>query len=167
MLKVSCTWQSIYFSSLGFVTVIKCFIIVKKMLLFTVQCTLVSFNINTEDTLGSSLFYVMSKIILFDAIYLTDIKYLTYWTSLFKQTNKINPQNPKNLFLKFVLAVLVLSLILPKTSQYIKWIVSAGLAQVSEFSFVLGSRARRAGIISREVSCSVVINFFAPEKLTL
>lgn len=61
------------------------------------------------------------------------------------------------MFLKFVLAVLVLSLILPKTSQYIKWIVSAGLAQVSEFSFVLGSRARRAGIISREVSCATVI----------
>ncbi|XP_027722429.1 transmembrane and coiled-coil domain-containing protein 3 isoform X4 [Vombatus ursinus] len=53
--------------------------------------------------------------------------------------------------MKFVLAVLVLSLILSKSSQYIKWIVSAGLAQVSEFSFVLGSRARRAGIISREV----------------
>uniref|UniRef100_A0A8C4RIX5 Transmembrane and coiled-coil domains 3 n=1 Tax=Erpetoichthys calabaricus TaxID=27687 RepID=A0A8C4RIX5_ERPCA len=55
------------------------------------------------------------------------------------------------LFLQFIIAVLVLSLILPKGSQYIKWIVSAGLAQVSEFSFVLGSRARRAGIISREV----------------
>ncbi|PNI38132.1 TMCO3 isoform 9, partial [Pan troglodytes] len=41
--------------------------------------------------------------------------------------------------------------ILPRSSQYIKWIVSAGLAQVSEFSFVLGSRARRAGVISREV----------------
>ncbi|XP_073419625.1 transmembrane and coiled-coil domain-containing protein 3 [Dendrobates tinctorius] len=53
--------------------------------------------------------------------------------------------------MKFVLAVLVLSLILPKSCQYIKWIVSAGLAQVSEFSFVLGSRARRSGIISREV----------------
>ncbi|XP_008105233.1 transmembrane and coiled-coil domain-containing protein 3 isoform X2 [Anolis carolinensis] len=53
--------------------------------------------------------------------------------------------------MKFFLAVLVLSMILPKSSQYIKWIVSAGLAQVSEFSFVLGSRARRAGIISREV----------------
>nr|XP_045001203.1 transmembrane and coiled-coil domain-containing protein 3 isoform X4 [Jaculus jaculus] len=53
--------------------------------------------------------------------------------------------------MKFVLAALVLSLILPRSSQYIKWIVSAGLAQVSEFSFVLGSRARRAGIISREV----------------
>ncbi|XP_075708655.1 transmembrane and coiled-coil domain-containing protein 3 [Rhinoderma darwinii] len=53
--------------------------------------------------------------------------------------------------MKFVLAVLVLSMILPKNSQYIKWIVSAGLAQVSEFSFVLGSRARRSGIISREV----------------
>ncbi|XP_047409791.1 transmembrane and coiled-coil domain-containing protein 3 isoform X2 [Sciurus carolinensis] len=53
--------------------------------------------------------------------------------------------------MKFVSAALVLSLILPKSSQYMKWIISAGLAQVSEFSFVLGSRARRAGIISREV----------------
>ncbi|XP_037384563.1 transmembrane and coiled-coil domain-containing protein 3 isoform X2 [Talpa occidentalis] len=52
---------------------------------------------------------------------------------------------------KFVLAALVLSLLLPKASQHIKWVVAAGLAQVSEFSFVLGSRARRAGIISREV----------------
>lgn len=79
MLKVSCTWQSICFSSLGFVTVIKCFIIVKKMLLFTVQCTFISFNINTEDTLGSPLFYVMSKIIVFDAIYLTEIRYLLHF----------------------------------------------------------------------------------------
>ncbi|XP_007075334.1 transmembrane and coiled-coil domain-containing protein 3 isoform X2 [Panthera tigris] len=53
--------------------------------------------------------------------------------------------------MKFALAALVLSVLLPKSSQYIKWIVAAGLAQVSEFSFVLGSRARRAGIISREV----------------
>ncbi|GAB1293000.1 Transmembrane and coiled-coil domain-containing protein 3 [Apodemus speciosus] len=50
-----------------------------------------------------------------------------------------------------IMKLLVLSLILPRSSQYLKWIVSAGLAQVSEFSFVLGSRARRAGIISREV----------------
>ncbi|MGH0191719.1 UNVERIFIED_CONTAM: hypothetical protein FKN15_071143 [Acipenser sinensis] len=56
--------------------------------------------------------------------------------------------------MKFFIAGLVLSLILPKSSQGIKWIVSAGLAQVSEFSFVLGSRARRAGIISREVGLS-------------
>nr|XP_029133582.1 transmembrane and coiled-coil domain-containing protein 3 isoform X2 [Labrus bergylta] len=53
--------------------------------------------------------------------------------------------------MKFVMAVLVLSVILPPGSQHIRWVVSAGLAQVSEFSFVLGSRARRAGIISREV----------------
>ncbi|XP_038840792.1 transmembrane and coiled-coil domain-containing protein 3-like isoform X2 [Salvelinus namaycush] len=53
--------------------------------------------------------------------------------------------------MKFLMAVLVLSAILPKGSRHIRWIVSAGLAQVSEFSFVLGSRARRAGIISREV----------------
>uniref|UniRef100_A0AAR2LX46 Cation/H+ exchanger transmembrane domain-containing protein n=1 Tax=Pygocentrus nattereri TaxID=42514 RepID=A0AAR2LX46_PYGNA len=55
--------------------------------------------------------------------------------------------------MKFVMAVLVLSAILPLGSRHIRWLVSAGLAQVSEFSFVLGSRARRAGIISREVSC--------------
>uniref|UniRef100_A0A672HIJ7 Cation/H+ exchanger transmembrane domain-containing protein n=1 Tax=Salarias fasciatus TaxID=181472 RepID=A0A672HIJ7_SALFA len=53
--------------------------------------------------------------------------------------------------LKFLMAVLVLSVLLPPCSRNIRWIVSAGLAQVSEFSFVLGSRARRAGIISREV----------------
>ncbi|KAL6481456.1 hypothetical protein MHYP_G00095360 [Metynnis hypsauchen] len=53
--------------------------------------------------------------------------------------------------MKFVMAVLVLSAILPLGSRHIRWLVSAGLAQVSEFSFVLGSRARRAGIISREV----------------
>uniref|UniRef100_A0A6Q2YDB1 Cation/H+ exchanger transmembrane domain-containing protein n=1 Tax=Esox lucius TaxID=8010 RepID=A0A6Q2YDB1_ESOLU len=53
--------------------------------------------------------------------------------------------------MKFLMAVLVLSAILPLGSRHIRWIVSAGLAQVSEFSFVLGSRARRAGIISREV----------------
>ncbi|XP_072321321.1 transmembrane and coiled-coil domain-containing protein 3 [Eucyclogobius newberryi] len=53
--------------------------------------------------------------------------------------------------MKFVMAVAVLSVILPKGSRHIRWVVSAGLAQVSEFSFVLGSRARRAGIISREI----------------
>ncbi|XP_077420726.1 transmembrane and coiled-coil domain-containing protein 3 isoform X2 [Vanacampus margaritifer] len=53
--------------------------------------------------------------------------------------------------LKFMMAVLVLYVILPPSSRHIRWIVSAGLAQVSEFSFVLSSRARRAGIISREV----------------
>ncbi|XP_037344954.1 transmembrane and coiled-coil domain-containing protein 3 [Pungitius pungitius] len=53
--------------------------------------------------------------------------------------------------MKFGMAVLVLSAILPPGSRHIRWIVSAGLAQVSEFSFVLGSRARRTGIISREV----------------
>lgn len=53
--------------------------------------------------------------------------------------------------MKFLMAVAVLSAILPPCSRHIRWVVSAGLAQVSEFSFVLGSRARRAGIISREI----------------
>lgn len=56
------------------------------------------------------------------------------------------------LLFQFTMAVLVLYVILPPGSRHICWIVSAGLAQVSEFSFVLSSRARRAGIISREVS---------------
>lgn len=56
------------------------------------------------------------------------------------------------MFSQFMMAVLVLSVILPPGSRHIRWVVSAGLAQVSEFSFVLSSRARRAGIISREVS---------------
>lgn len=72
--------------------------------------------------------------------------FLCAWLSGLWLSNNMWP------LLQFVLAALVLSLLLPKTSQYIKWIVAAGLAQVSEFSFVLGSRARRAGIISREVS---------------
>ncbi|XP_057563026.1 transmembrane and coiled-coil domain-containing protein 3 isoform X3 [Hippopotamus amphibius kiboko] len=50
-----------------------------------------------------------------------------------------------------VLLVLTLSVVVMKTSQYVKWIVAAGLAQVSEFSLVLGSRARKARVISREV----------------
>uniref|UniRef100_A0A8C6TRS8 Transmembrane and coiled-coil domains 3 n=1 Tax=Neogobius melanostomus TaxID=47308 RepID=A0A8C6TRS8_9GOBI len=53
--------------------------------------------------------------------------------------------------MKFVMAVAVLTAILPPGSRHIRWVVSAGLAQVSEFSFVLSSRARRAGIISREI----------------
>lgn len=32
------------------------------------------------------------------------------------------------------------------------WIIATGLAQVSEFSIVLGSRARRLRIVTREVS---------------
>ncbi|KAI4891026.1 hypothetical protein NFI96_013887, partial [Prochilodus magdalenae] len=64
----------------------------------------------------------------------------------FSSVSAIIPHSPS----KFVMAVLVLSAILPLGSRHIRWLVSAGLAQVSEFSFVLGSRARRAGIISRE-----------------
>ncbi|XP_033096132.1 transmembrane and coiled-coil domain-containing protein 3-like isoform X2 [Anneissia japonica] len=53
--------------------------------------------------------------------------------------------------IKCLTGVLVLGILLPSTSSNIKWIVASGLAQVSEFSFVLGSRARRLGILSREV----------------
>uniref|UniRef100_A0A8C4QYP9 Transmembrane and coiled-coil domains 3 n=1 Tax=Eptatretus burgeri TaxID=7764 RepID=A0A8C4QYP9_EPTBU len=53
--------------------------------------------------------------------------------------------------LKFFVAVLVLTLLLPKNCRRMRWLLASGLAQVSEFSFVLGSRARRTGIISREV----------------
>ncbi|XP_071951694.1 transmembrane and coiled-coil domain-containing protein 3-like [Antedon mediterranea] len=52
---------------------------------------------------------------------------------------------------KCMTAAFVLGFLLPTTDSNIKWIVASGLAQVSEFSFVLGSRARRLGILSREV----------------
>ncbi|CAH1781152.1 unnamed protein product [Owenia fusiformis] len=52
---------------------------------------------------------------------------------------------------KFFTSVFVLGLLLPKSAKHYKWIVAAGLAQVSEFSFVLGSRARQLGLISREI----------------
>ncbi|XP_064638404.1 transmembrane and coiled-coil domain-containing protein 3-like isoform X2 [Lineus longissimus] len=68
---------------------------------------------------------------------------------------------------KFFSNVAVLHFLLPKHSRPVKWIVSAGLAQVSEFSFVLGSRARRLGLISREVylvilSVTTLSLLFAP-----
>lgn len=52
--------------------------------------------------------------------------------------------------IKFVVSVFVLRLFLRETRNT-KYIVAAGLAQVSEFSFVLGSRSRRFHLISREV----------------
>ena len=51
---------------------------------------------------------------------------------------------------QFVVSVFVLRMFLCETRST-KFIVAAGLAQVSEFSFVLGSRARRFHLISREV----------------
>lgn len=52
---------------------------------------------------------------------------------------------------KFAISVIVLRFLLPPGNQHIKWLISSGLAQISEFCFVLSSRARRLRIISREV----------------
>ena len=60
----------------------------------------------------------------------------------------------QNLLLQFLISAAVLAVLLPRSSRHVKWLVAAGLAQVSEFSFVLSSRARRLGLISREVSSS-------------
>ena len=71
------------------------------------------------------------------------------------------------IFLQFIVSVFVLRLFLCETRNT-KYIVAAGLAQVSEFSFVLGSRARRFHLISREVrfvanllaaNCQVAVQF--------
>ncbi|XP_065055993.1 transmembrane and coiled-coil domain-containing protein 3-like [Rhopilema esculentum] len=51
---------------------------------------------------------------------------------------------------KFSVASVVLGYLLPEGSQS-KWFVASGLLQISEFSFVLSSRARRFALISREV----------------
>jgi len=52
--------------------------------------------------------------------------------------------------IKFVVTSSVLNYLLPKGNNS-KWMVAAGLSQISEFSFVLCSRARRFGLIGREV----------------
>ena len=52
---------------------------------------------------------------------------------------------------KFTVAAIVMKSVLPQNCQNYKWIISAGLAQISEFSFVLSSRARTLQIINREV----------------
>jgi len=57
---------------------------------------------------------------------------------------------------KFLLSLLILKLVMPVQAQKLKWIVSSGLAQISEFSFVLGSRARHLKIISREVFLLII-----------
>eukprot|EP00795_Rhopilema_esculentum_P016499 gene16499-7917_t len=51
---------------------------------------------------------------------------------------------------QFSVASVVLGYLLPEGSQS-KWFVASGLLQISEFSFVLSSRARRFALISREV----------------
>ncbi|XP_078489252.1 transmembrane and coiled-coil domain-containing protein 3 isoform X1 [Ciona intestinalis] len=68
---------------------------------------------------------------------------------------------------KFLISLLVLRFILPPQSQNMKWLISSGLAQVSEFSFVIGSRACHLKIISREVfllilSITTISLVFAP-----
>ena len=55
------------------------------------------------------------------------------------------------LLIQFLGGVLVFIPILPRGDKS-KWLIAAALAQISEFSFVLGSRARRFGLIGREVT---------------
>ena len=52
---------------------------------------------------------------------------------------------------QLLLAVLVVGLFQGYRKSH-TWIIATGLAQVSEFSIVLGSRARRLRIMTREVS---------------
>ncbi|EDV21309.1 uncharacterized protein TRIADDRAFT_30483 [Trichoplax adhaerens] len=53
-------------------------------------------------------------------------------------------------FSKFLIGVTVMTCLLPRTYN-IHWIVGAGLAQISEFAFVLGCRGQEMGLISREM----------------
>ncbi|KAJ8030192.1 Transmembrane and coiled-coil domain-containing protein 3 [Holothuria leucospilota] len=53
--------------------------------------------------------------------------------------------------IKFMSVFFIIGTILPHGNHNIRWVAAAGLAQVSEFSFVLGSRGRRLGLLSREV----------------
>ena len=70
-----------------------------------------------------------------------------------KTSSQLHPnfiRNHNRIFIVFF-SVIVLRFLLPPGNQHIKWLISSGLAQISEFCFVLSSRARRLRIISREV----------------
>ena len=54
-------------------------------------------------------------------------------------------------FIQFGASVAVMKMFLPVNSRRYSYIIAAGLSQVSEFSFVLSSRARHLTLISREV----------------
>ncbi|XP_077970291.1 transmembrane and coiled-coil domain-containing protein 3-like [Styela clava] len=68
---------------------------------------------------------------------------------------------------KYLIALLVLHFTLPRKQRQMKWLIAGGLAQVSEFAFVLGSRARHLKIVTREVfllilSTTTLSLIFAP-----
>ena len=70
-------------------------------------------------------------------------------------------------YIQFLIGVGVMSCLVPRTYN-INWIVGAGLAQISEFAFVLGVRGQGMGLISREVCyliCTLML--FLPKKLLL
>lgn len=54
-------------------------------------------------------------------------------------------------FAKYVLYFVSLTFVVHPSSSCVRWLVPSALSQVSECSFVLGSRARKLGLISREV----------------
>jgi predicted Kef-type K+ transport protein len=70
------------------------------------------------------------------------------------------------LTLKFIISFVVIGFF----SRQYSWdtfMMSTGLSQISEFTFVLGSRGRRFGVLSREVyllllSTTIVSLFFSP-----
>lgn len=100
MLKVSDTWQSIYFSSLGFVTVIKRFYYSKKDATFYCAMYICLLTLIQKTHLEVHYFYVMSKIILFDAVYLTEIVlfYLLHFFYLNKQTKQAHNNSKTPVF---------------------------------------------------------------------
>ena len=55
---------------------------------------------------------------------------------------------------QYLVCLLVLK---PLTSELQRSVISAGLAQVSEFSFVLASRGRKLQLVNREVCQSVCL----------
>lgn len=86
----------------------------------------------------------------FSCLFFASIGLHVFPTFLYDQFHLILTLTLAVVIMKFIVASSVLRLLMPQ-SRNVRLIVAAGLAQVSEFSFVLGSRARRLGLISREI----------------
>ncbi|XP_028413313.1 transmembrane and coiled-coil domain-containing protein 3-like isoform X2 [Dendronephthya gigantea] len=85
----------------------------------------------------------------FSCIFFASIGLHVFPTFLYDQLALITTLTLGVVIIKFVVASSVLRFLMLQPRN-VRFIIAAGLAQVSEFSFVLGSRARRLGLITRE-----------------
>uniref|UniRef100_A0A7M5UXU9 Cation/H+ exchanger transmembrane domain-containing protein n=1 Tax=Clytia hemisphaerica TaxID=252671 RepID=A0A7M5UXU9_9CNID len=102
----------------------------------------------------------------FASLFFASIGFHVFPTFVISELAIFIPITTMVILAKLFVASGVLHFVLPKEDNT-KWVIAAGLAQMSEFSFLLASRARRFGLIGREVfliilSVTTLSLFFSP-----